>query len=102
MKARYDFGSILLSCGLALFGFFAWSYAGNFSPLGAIFPKTFSVVLMCCSLGYILLSFCKKGNCKEKNKAEQLWRGLLLFVVLLLWYLNFIQCFKCVFAFNFC
>ncbi len=89
MKAKYDIGSILLSCSLAVFGFLAWSYADNFSSLGAIFPKTFSIVLIVCSLGYIILSLAKGKNRKKKTEAGELWRGLLLFMVLLLWCLLF-------------
>jgi hypothetical protein len=85
MKAKHDIGSLLVSACLAVFGFFAWSYADHFSPLGAIFPKTFAIVLMACSLGYIALCFIKGGQKQEKTKGEQLWRGLLLFAVLLLW-----------------
>ncbi len=86
MKNRYDVGSMVISVCLSLLGIFCWWYAGNFSPLGAIFPKTFSIVLIICSLGYVALCFIKGGSGDVKTKGrEQLWRGLVLFGVLFFW-----------------
>ncbi|OIQ50698.1 Tripartite tricarboxylate transporter TctB family protein [Pseudodesulfovibrio hydrargyri] len=85
MKTRQDTGSLVVSAGLALLGFLAWSYAADFSPMGAIFPKTFAIVLMVCSLGYIALCLVRGKEEAKTAGGEQRWRGLLLFAVLLLW-----------------
>lgn len=86
MSKRYDVGSMVISICLALCGLFAWFYAGEFSALGGIFPKTFAIVLIICSLGYVAACFVKGGSGEVKARgSEQFWRGGALFVVLLLW-----------------
>lgn len=85
MKANKDFGSIIVSFFLILFAIGAWYYAGEFSNMGAIFPKTFSLVLIFCSAGYIVVSLFKGTPEAKKTPGEQIWRGLVLFAVLLIW-----------------
>ena len=85
MTSTRDIGGMVVSVILTLIGVCAWNLAGDFSDLGAIFPKTFSLVLIFCSVGYFLLGLFGIARAKLKGDTEFLGRGCMLFVVLMAW-----------------
>ncbi len=73
-------GCVLAIAGGAL----AWHHAGEFSPMGAVFPRTIAAVMMVAAAAYIATALLRP-SARPQGAGGSAWRRVALVVVMAAW-----------------
>lgn len=83
-RSRFDLhgiaGSVLAIAG----GMLAWYFAGDFTPMGSVFPRTIAVVMIATAVVYIAVSFLRPMR-QPAQAVGSVWRRVALVAVMVAW-----------------
>jgi putative tricarboxylic transport membrane protein len=83
-RAPIDWHGIA-GCVLAIAGgAAAWYHAKEFSPMGAVFPRTLAVVMIIGAMAYIVVAFVRPARQAAKAQGS-VWRRFALVAVMAAW-----------------
>lgn len=79
-----DVGGIV-GCAIAIVtGLLAWYYAGDFSAMGAVFPRTVAATMVLLAGVYIAVALLRPGA-RTRPEPGSVWRRVALVVVMAAW-----------------
>jgi hypothetical protein len=83
-QSRFDLhgiaGSVLAIAG----GVLAWHFAGDFTPMGSVFPRTIAAVMIASAVVYIAVSFLRPMR-QPAQAVGSIWRRIALVAVMVAW-----------------
>ena len=83
-RARLDAPGIAGSVLAIVGGGLAWYHAGDFSPMGSVFPRTIAAIMMVAAAVYIAVSVLRPSAPAARAPGSA-WRRIALIVVMAAW-----------------
>lgn len=83
-RARFDVPGIAGSALAIAGGGLAWYHAGDFSPMGSVFPRTIAAIMMVAAAVYIAVSLLRP-SAPAAQASGSIWRRVALIVVMAAW-----------------
>jgi putative tricarboxylic transport membrane protein len=78
---RLDLASKIACIGFIVLGVAAISVTGDFSPLGSVFPRTISALMIFFSCLYLVLSWLNPSAAQPKETGSNLRRAVAAFIM---------------------
>ncbi|MCM2327471.1 MAG: tripartite tricarboxylate transporter TctB family protein [Lysobacter sp.] len=82
--SRFDLHGVAGSALAIAGGVLAWYYAGDFTPMGSVFPRTVAVVMIASAVVYIAVSLLRPVR-QPAQAVGSVWRRVALVAVMVAW-----------------